>query len=894
VKQLNWNKVNSGNINPPKLPLRFFRWYCHPKLLKYIEGDLMELYEERAKEKGKRKADIKFIMDVLLLFRPGIIRPAEGHQSLNTYGMYKSYFKIGWRNLLRNKGYSFINIGGLAIGMTVAILNGLWIWDEFSFNKYFANYNRIAQVSELGIDTERGGQWLNTTMTYPLWSELKTGYKQHFKRIVRTPWGAFDFILTSKDQMLSAQGLYADEGAPELFAFKMIHGSRAGLSTPQSVLIDESTATALFGSDDPINKMIRLNNSTDVTVAGVYEDFPKNTHFDGVNFFAPWSLYLSQNKWIEQRAMADWRNHFIKIYVELPEENLFESTAAQIKQALQFDPQDKEQATKRKQELGLYPMSQWHLYPSGGRGGVNESIQMIKLVGAIGVFVLLLACINFMNLSTARSEKRAKEVGVRKTIGSVRSQLIHQFFSESFLVVFFAFFLAILLTSLSLPWFNDIASKQIVMPWTNGLFWLSGIGFVILTSVLAGSYPALYLSSFNPIKALKGTFRMGPLAAMPRKVLVVVQFSISVILIIGTAIVYQQIQFAKNRPVGYDREGLIMIKKKTADFTGKYELLRNELKNTGVVFEVSESMGPVTEVYSGNNGWDWEGRNPDSDESFATLAVSHTHGKTVGWQFIDGSDFDLSMVNDSSGLVINESAAEFMGLKNPVGEPVRWTWWADKSRVMNYKIIGVIKDMVMDSPYKPTEPTMFYLKGLNGKPGWMNIKVNPQVSVNEALLKIESVFKKIIPAVPFDYKFADVEYATKFANEERIGKLASIFAGLAVFISCLGLLGLASFVAEQRTKEIGIRKVLGASVANLWRMLSRDFVVLVIISCLVAAPLAYYFLHDWLQKFEYRTDISLWIFLSTGVGAIIITLLTVSFQAIKAALSNPVKSLRSE
>jgi ABC-type antimicrobial peptide transport system permease subunit len=540
-------------------------------------------------------------------------------------------------------------------------------------------------------------------------------------------------------------------------------------------------------------------------------------------------------------------------------------------------------------------MSRWHLYPPPDRRpGGYEPIAMIKLIGLIGVFVLMLACINFMNLSTARSERRAKEVGVRKTIGSIRIQLINQFFSESFLMVLFAFVVAIGLTSLFLPTFNDISSKNIAMPWTNSWFWLSGFAFVIITSLLAGSYPALYLSSFNPVKALKGTFRIGRLAAVPRKVLVVVQFSISVILVIATIIIHRQIQFAKSRPVGYDREGLIMIQKKSPDFYGKYDALRNELKNSGVVFEVSESMGTVTEVASGNNGWDWKGRNPDIDESFATLSVSHLHGKTVGWQFILGRDFDPSISSDSTGIIINESALKFMKLNNPIGELVSWTWWSDKSRVMNYKILGVIKDMVMDSPYAPVEPTIFYVKGMNGNPNWINIKINPQSSASEALAKIESVFKKVIPSVPFEYKFADEEYARKFGKEERLAHLGSIFAVLAIFISCLGLLGLSSFVAEQRTKEIGIRKILGASVSNLWSMLSRDFVLLVIISCVVAIPIAYYLLNSWLQKFSYHTTISVWILIGTTGGAIGITLLMVSYQAIKAALTNPVKSLRSE
>lgn len=337
-----------------------------------------------------------------------------------------------------------------------------------------------------------------------------------------------------------------------------------------------------------------------------------------------------------------------------------------------------------------------------------------------------------------------------------------------------------------------------------------------------------------------------------------------------------------------------MLRKQSDDFKGKYEVLRYELKNTGAVYEVSESMGPVTEIYSGNGGWIWKGHDPEDDRSFATLSVSHLHGKTVGWQFVQGRDFDLSMASDSLGIVINESALQRMNLQEPIGEPVSWAWWSDKSKVLNYKILGVIKDMVMDSPYDPAKPTIFYLKGHNGNPSWINIKINPQVSISEALPKIESVFKKVIPTVPFEYQFVDEEYAAKFSKEERIGNLAFIFAGLAIFISCLGLLGLASFVAETRTKEIGIRKVLGASVAGLWRMLSKDFVWLVLIACIIATPLAYYLMNGWLKNFSYHIDISVWVFIVTGIGAISVTLITISYQAIKAALMNPVNSLKSE
>jgi putative ABC transport system permease protein len=851
----------------------------------------LEIYKKDV-ESSPRKAKWKFTWSVIKYFRPEFIKSFNSHQP-NAYSMYKSYFKIGWRNLLRYKGYSLINIGGLAIGMMVAILNGLWIWHELSYNKYFNNYNRIAKVAEVGLNPEDGRFYKGTTVTYPLGTQLTENYAGQFKRIARATFQN-EKILTAGEIKITSRGLYIEDSAPELFSFKMISGTRNALTEMHSVVISQSIAASLFGSHDPINQTLRINNKTDVTVTGVYEDFPQNTEFNEVGFFAPWSLYVWENKWIQERALTDLRNHFFNIYVEIEEGKTFEEVSSRIKGALQFAPEDLENAKKRKAELDLYPMSDWHLYPNWRGAGQMEPVLMLKLVGAIGLFVLALACINFVNLSTARAEKRAKEIGIRKTIGSIRSQLVSQFFSESFLVVIFSFILAIVLTVLVLPGFNLIASKNMEIPLGNGWFWLACFCFVMFTSLLAGVYPALYLSSFNPIRALKGTFRIGRFASLPRKVLVVFQFSISVILIIGTMVVYRQIQYAKDRPVGYTREGLIMMRKQSSDFNGKYEVLRNELKNTGMVYEVSESMGPMTEIYSGNGGWDWKDRNPEEDKNFATLSVSHLHGKTVGWQFVQGRDFDPSIASDSLGIIITESALHYMKLEEPIGEPVSWTWWSDKSRVLNYKILGVIKDMVMDSPYAPAEPTIFYVKGLNGNPTWINIKINPQVSVSEALPKIESVFKKVIPAVPFEYKFADDEYAAKFGKEERIANLAFIFAGLAIFISCLGLLGLASFVAETRTKEIGIRKVLGASVAGLWRMLSKDFVWLVLIACIVATPLAYYLMNEWLQKFVYRTNISIWVFVATGVGAISITLITISYQAIKAALMNPVNSLKSE
>lgn len=490
-----------------------------------------------------------------------------------------------------------------------------------------------------------------------------------------------------------------------------------------------------------------------------------------------------------------------------------------------------------------------------------------------------------MNLSTARSEKRAKEVGIRKTVGSLRQQLIKQFLTESIVVAFLALIIALVLVLALLPFFNGLSDKAIRLPGGNLFFWLFILAFTLFTGILSGSYPAFYLSGFDPIKVLKGTFRVGRFAALPRKILVVIQFSISIALIIGTIIVYRQIQYARDRPVGYTREGLITVMMNTPDLYGHYDPLRSDLIATGMVENMAESSSPSTDVWSNNIGFSWQGKDPNSLPLFGTLGVTQDFGNTINWKIKEGRDFSRSFATDSSAMILNESAVKLTGLKDVVGQIIKWD-------TTHYKVVGVVKDMVMESPYEPVKPTIFVMN-----PGWANVvtvRIKPTKPMREALAKIETIFRRYNPSAPFEYKFTDAEYANKFSDEKRIGDLATFFAVLAVFISCLGLFGLASFVAEQRTKEIGVRKVLGASVFNLWQMLSKDFVNLVIISCSIAIPVAWFFLHQWLQKYPYRTDISWWIFVIAAFGAMLITLLTVSYQAIKAALMNPVNSLRTE
>jgi ABC-type antimicrobial peptide transport system permease subunit len=795
--------------------------------------------------------------------------------------MFRSYFKTALRSLRKNKILSFINIAGLSIGMAVALLIGLWIWDECSFDKYHQNYARIARVMQQV--TYNGYVSTGEAIPLPLEAEIRKNYGGDFRHIVMTAWTS-NHILITGDKKVSFSGNFIGSEGPEMLTLHMIRGTRDGLKGPSSMLISQSVATALFGAADPMGKLIKLDDNAGFTVAGVYEDLPLNTTFHNLAFMAPWDYYVASADWLK-RAATDWNDDYFQMFVQVAGDEDIATVSEKIKDC-KLNNVDRDKA-RFQPAIILQPMSRWHLY-SEFKNKINTggAIQYVWLFGIIGMFVLLLACINFMNLSTARSEKRAKEVGIRKTLGSRRMPLIGQFYCESLLMAMLAFAFALLLLSLVLPFFNEVASKKMHILWGSPLFWLAGIGFTLFTGLIAGSYPALYLSSFKAVKVLKGTFKAGRLASVPRKVLVVLQFTVSVVLIIGTIIVFKQVQFARLRPVGYSRDGLIIIEETNDDLHDRFNAVRDGLLATGVVMEAAESSSPTTAVENGRSGLVWKGKDPAMTDHFGNIRVTTGYGTVVGWQFIAGRDFSSQYLTDSTALVLNEAAAKYMHLENPVGEIIRGIGRKE------YHVIGVVKDMVMESPYQQVKPAIFSITQSGF--GYVNIRIDPKASTREALQKIAAVCKTYSPSVPFSYKFADEEYARKFRTEERIGKLAGIFASLAVFISCLGLFGMATFMAEQRIKEIGVRKVLGATVFNLWGLLSKDFIVMVGISLLIAMPVAYYCMDNWLQHYAYRSGMPWWIFASAGAGALLITLLTVSYQSIRTAMTNPVKSLRSE
>jgi ABC-type antimicrobial peptide transport system permease subunit len=794
--------------------------------------------------------------------------------------MIKNYFKIAWRNLVKSKGYSAINIGGLAVGMAVAMLIGLWVYDELTFDRYHKNYDRIAQVMQHGnFNGKVETQTANPALMGP---ELRNKYGSNFKYVVQRSWTG-SHLLTVDNKPIVIVGNYFEPDGPEMLTLKMLKGTRAGLKDAYSILLSASAAESIFGKDDPMNKMIKFDRQYDVKVTGVYEDLPDNTSFRQIKIMMPWELWVIQNPWAKKMD-EPWGSNFTQTFVQIADNADMEKVSAKIKNT-KLDNVSKEEA-KYQWVVFLQPMRKWNLH-NEFKNGVNTggNIQYVMLFGVIGIFVLLLACINFMNLATARSEKRAKEVGIRKAIGSLRWQLIKQFFAESYLVVLLSFVFSLILVALLLPLFNDVAGKKIGMPWQSPLFWIFNLVFILFTALLSGSYPALYLSSFQPLKVLKGTFRVGKFASIPRKVLVVIQFTISVALIIGTIIVYQQIQHAKNRPIGYTRQGLISLGMEK-EIRDHFDAVRTELTSSGAVEEMAASNSPLTQVWNTNGGFEWEGKDPNMAVDFPNNTVSYDFGKAVQWKIKEGRDFSREFATDSAAFIINESAAAFLGLQNPVGKVLKWNG-------QPFTIIGIVKDIMQESPFYPVRPTLYHLGSYDNLYNLI-LKLNPQQNARRSLSSIEQIWKKYTPSVPFNYKFVDEEFGNKFQAEERIGKLASYFAVLAIFISCLGLFGMASFVAEQRTKEIGIRKVLGASVVNLWRLLSTEFFVLVVFSCILATPIAWYYLDKWLTNYDYRIAIK-WHVSRAALLAVIITLLTVSFQAIKAAIANPVKSFeRSE
>jgi len=784
--------------------------------------------------------------------------------------MFKNYFKIAWRNLYHDKFFSLINMLGLTLGLMCSIFIFLWVRSELSWDQFHTNIDRIYRVYMNRPGDE--GIFTQTVVPLALWEQLKT---EHEIKYV-TPTNTGDKItLANGDLKLEKSFLYTGEDFLKMFDFKLLEGSlNYQLGDPTGIVLTKSTAQALFGKEKALGKTIRMNNQKDLTVSGVVEDPPHNSTLQ-FECLIPFEVIISLDPRYKE-ALTSWENSSFYLYITLESEVNPALVETRIKDLL------KPHSKGGNQELTLFPLERSRLYSEFRNGkSVGGAIVYVRIFTIIAILILALACINFANLTTARTEKRAKEVGIRKTVGSRRRQLIAQFLVETLVITFISFSAAILMVQILMPLYNDLVNKNLSVDYGDPWLWVAALLFVIITGMVAGSYPAFYLSAHRPLTVLKGK-SAGIKGTLPRKVMVTTQFFFSIALIICTWVIYSQIHYIKDREIGYKKDNLLMVSS-TGEVQKNFEPIKKELIDRSLASSVSVSSSPVTSI----NSWtkfDWPGKREDQDGYFAIISIGFDYAKTLGPGILQGRDFSQNFT-DSTSALLNQAAVDYMELEEPIGAGIR----LDNQKLT---VVGVLDNMVMTSPYHPAERTLFVLI-----PNWTSdvlIRLPETANLNQTIKGIEAVFEQYNPAFPFSYTFAGAEFDQKFANEELIGKLARLFASLAVAISCMGLFGLSAFAAERRTKEIGIRKVLGASISNIVGLLSKDFIKLVLIGFLLASPIAWYVMNRWLQSFTYQVEIDLDVFLVTGLLAMVIAQVTVGWQSIKAAITNPVNSLKNE
>lgn len=786
--------------------------------------------------------------------------------------MFKNYIKIAWRNLIRNKSFSLLNIIGLSIGLAVTALILIWINFEIGFDKFHENTDSIYQVNnQYPVD---GEIWTWNSTPKVMAEVIKNDYPEVegvSRYFYETP-----FLFSKDDKRIKSTGTIVDPDFLKMFSFPLLEGNiETVFEEVNSVVITQEFAKKLFGDEPPVGKIVKVDNVDSFKVTGVLKDLPLNTEFT-FEFLMPWT-YLEQKGWDDE----NWSNNSVATYVMLKEGTNYTTFSKKIKTLR--ENHDKESP---EMETLLYPYSRNWLYSEFENGKeVGGRIDLIRMFGIIAAIILLIACINFMNLSTARSEKRAKEVGIRKVIGAEKAALVGQFLGESILISCIAAVLALLIVLVTLPFFSTLIDKPLSLDITNIWFWLSAFGVVLFTGVLAGSYPALYLSGFKPSAVLKGTFKKMNSPITPRKVLVVLQFSAAIILITASIIVTQQLRKVQDRQTGYAKNNLVYSVME-GDVEKNYMLIKEELLVSGTATSVTKTSAPITEGWSNSWDFEWKGKNEDDKTLINRFIADDAIVKTTGLQLIAGRDFDLSKFpTDSTAALINEASVKLMKFDEPIGQII-------KDNGVDWHVVGVVKDFVLKSPFQKVEPMV--IEGAQAFFNVIHIKFDQATNTTESLTQTEAIFRKYNPEYPFSYEFVDQQYAKKFDDEKRTGQLVSLFTLLTIFISCLGLFGLASYMAENRIKEIGIRKVLGASVQSITALLSKDFLKLVLISIVLAVPISWYFMGKWLEDFAYRITISWWTFALAGILALSIALITVSYQAVKAAIANPVKSLRTE
>ena len=780
-------------------------------------------------------------------------------------------FKINLRNLRRGTTYSAINIGSLSIAMAAAILILAWIYYEWSYDRFhdkenqlYVVYNRATYDGKLQC-----GDWT----PIPLGPMLKVNYPE-IAGMARVRDS--EMLYTNKESKLKINTGFTDPDFLNMFNFPLMYGNKeAALNDPYSVVLTKKAAMRLFGNDNPMGESLLVDNKHSLTVTGIMKDLPGNTMF-GFEALVP-AAFMKMQSWYEE----SWGNNSTQTFVELHSNVRLDLANGSMRDFIRTQTGDESEV-----EVFLYPLSKQHLYAKFENGvPVGGLVDVLRLFAVISGLILLIACINFMNLSTAQSGKRAKEVGVRKVMGGKRLSLIGLFLGESAITTLISAAIALIIALIFLPELSMLIGQQITLDFSNVWFWVAGLGFVLMTILLAGSYPAFYLSSFHPIKVLKGVVIKGNSFVSTRKVLVVVQFTVASALIVSTLVIQRQIKHAQDRESGYNKDQLLYVDI-DGDIEKNYELIKHDLLNSGIATSVTRTMSPMSRGWANTWGVYWKGKDLDNRLGFDLYFTDSDWAKTTGTTIIDGRDIDIyTYPTDSTAMLLNESAVKAMNFENPIGEIV-------STQGLDWHVVGVVKDFILRSPYEPVNPMV-----IGGSAGWfgvIHIKLNSNNRMENNLAKAEQIFKQFNPAYPFEYNFVDDEYTGKFSDEQKVGSIVTSFAGLIIFISCMGLFALVAYMAETRRKEIGVRKVLGATILNIMFLLSKEFLILVLISVVIASPVSWVIMNKWLANYAYRTDIPWWLFVVVGCICLSIALLTVGFQAIKTATANPVKAIKSE
>lgn len=830
-------------------------------------GDFEEIYFSITEEKGIPKARIWYWTQVVKSL------PSFFEDSIYwRIDMIQNYLKVAFRNMMRHKVFSFINITGLAIGMAVCFLILLWVQDELSYDRFHENADNIYRVNI--NDKNYGYVWTNVSI--PVGPALKDGFPEI---IDAARYRDFSSLVTRDKKKFDVIGAYADPSFFEIFSFPFIKGTPlTALSEPSSIVITEGMAKKFFGSEDPLGKSLKLNNDFDVTVTGVIEDMPQNSQLF-LDFLAPFQIFEKRD-----RDPSNWGRFQISTYVLLQDAAPFKECQEKIAGLLQ------EHNVRSGTQLELEPLTRIHLYAVDGRG----SIQYVIIFSFVAVFILIIACVNFMNLATARSSTRVKEIGMRKVTGAKRMDLVKQFMGESVLISLIALFAAVVLVLILLPALNNLTNKQLTLnPQGNWSLVLGFVGILLFTGLLSGSYPALFLSSFKPVNILGGT--LVPTSSRKqktlfRKVLVVFQFSVSLFLIISTLVVFKQLHFIQHRNLGYEKEHILSVPLRGGT-ARQYEALKNELLQDSRIQHVTATSAVPVLIGRIHTDYDWEGKDPKKESRMTELLVDFDFIKTLNMTLAQGRDFSKDHPADAStAYIVNEAAVKAMDIVSPVGKRFSAS---THDGMRDGEIIGVVKDFHFKPLQDEIEPLVMFFQP--GNFNYICIKTQSDIfGLSGTIKHIENTWKKFAPNFPFSYSFLYETFDRLYRSEQNTGRIFGYFTFLAIFISCLGLFGLAAQMAELRTKEIGIRKVMGASVPRVTMFLSKDFMKWVISANVIAWPTAYFAMNKWLQDFAYRARMGVEIFILAAMLAFFIALAAVGFQSIRAAMANPVDSLRYE